>query len=252
MCGQVGVIYGIAERREEEIDYLKWLFTYLLLLSEERGPYATGIGWLDSSGGYDVLKQPVRATESVKDKAYSRFLTGVSCDVTWLIGHTRWPTRGSVHDPANNHPLVGSLLLTHNGHVSNASELFYRLKLPREAEVDSEIILRMAEDSLVNGRIDLDMLAAHLSLCRGQISAAMASTLDPQSVIFVKGNKPLELRYHPKHNAIIYASDLIYLNTALPPETEWRCIQIPPMSLVRFDCGSLPKHDLMRFRLCGQ
>lgn len=42
MCGQVGVIYGTKKRQPEERSHLKWLFAYLLLLSERRGPYARG------------------------------------------------------------------------------------------------------------------------------------------------------------------------------------------------------------------
>ena len=46
MCGQLGIIYGEIDRRPEDRSYLKWLFMYLLLLSEKRGPYATGVSWL--------------------------------------------------------------------------------------------------------------------------------------------------------------------------------------------------------------
>ena len=42
MCGLAGVIFGNKRRRAEEREYLAWLFTRLLLLSEERGPHATG------------------------------------------------------------------------------------------------------------------------------------------------------------------------------------------------------------------
>jgi len=42
MCGLAGVIFGKKQRRAEEQDHLAWLFTRLLLLSEERGPHATG------------------------------------------------------------------------------------------------------------------------------------------------------------------------------------------------------------------
>ena len=44
---------------------LAWLFTRLLLLSEERGPHATGAAWLDADGGHRLFKRPVTAERFV-------------------------------------------------------------------------------------------------------------------------------------------------------------------------------------------
>jgi len=50
MCGQVGVILGIKRRRRDEIDYITWAFTRMLEMSEERGPHATGMAWVNRDG----------------------------------------------------------------------------------------------------------------------------------------------------------------------------------------------------------
>ncbi len=55
MCGLAGVIFGNKRRRAEEREYLAWLFTRLLVLSEERGPHATGAAWLDTDGGHRLF-----------------------------------------------------------------------------------------------------------------------------------------------------------------------------------------------------
>ena len=222
MCGLVGTVYGVKERQPEERSYLKWLFMYLLLLSERRGPYATGIAWLKADGSHNIFKRPVRAVEFVKEKQFVDVISEVDDDTTWLAGHTRWPTRGDVDVISNAQPLRASRILgTHNGTVLNADDLFKRFDLPRFAEVDSEIIFRMADDTLHDGRIDIPAFKERLALCRGQISAVMASKLDPRTVVIIKGNMPLELRYHPAHRVIVYASDPAYLDVALAPETGW-------------------------------
>jgi glucosamine 6-phosphate synthetase-like amidotransferase/phosphosugar isomerase protein len=251
MCGQTGVIFGIKERHPEERSYLKWLFMYLLLLSEKRGPHATGIAWMRTDGSHAIFKRPVPATGLVKEREFVEVISEVDDETTWLAGHTRWPTRGT-NIQENAHPIrAGACIGTANGTISNADALFRRLSLPRFAEVDSEVIFRMADATLRDGRIDLAEFKKRLALCRGQVSAVVASKLDPKNVIIIKGNKPLELRYHPGHQAIIYASDPAYLDVALPPETGWREIPTQPMRIMAFDRDGLPQFSDEPFRLAG-
>ena len=250
MCGQLGIIYCVKDRRPEEQSYLKWLFMYLLLLSERRGPYATGVSWLRDDGTHNIFKRPVRAAEFVKERQFVDLISEVDNNTTWLAGHTRWPTRGTVHMIANAQPLRASRIIgTHNGTIFNADELFRRLRLPRFAEVDSEIIFRMADDALRDGRIDVTVLKERLALCRGQISAVMASKLDPGTVVMIKGNMPLELRYHPEHQAIVYASDPAYLDVALASDPGWEQVVTKPMSIMTFRCHSIPQFELESFHL---
>lgn len=250
MCGQVGVIYGTKERQPEERSYLKWLFIYLLLLSEKRGPYATGISWLKDDGSHSIFKRPLSATKFIKEREFVEVISEVDDNATWLAGHTRWPTRGDINVLANAHPIrAGAVLGTHNGTVTNADDLFKRFDLPRFAEVDSEVIFRIADTTLCDGRIDLAAFKKGLALCQGLISAVMASKLDPQTVIIIKGNKPLELRYHPEHRVIIYASDPAYLDVALARNTGWQEVQTKPMTIMTFQCDDIAHFSETSFRL---
>ncbi len=96
-------------------------------------------------------------------------LTEVDDRTTVLMGHTRWRTRGDEANNLNNHPIrAGDVIGTHNGTLYDADYLFRRLRLPRFAEVDSELIFRLADRCAPKGAIDLGRLGASLAQCRAR------------------------------------------------------------------------------------
>ena len=253
MCGQAGIILGQKRRRAEERDHLAWLFSQLLELSEERGPHATGVAWLKRDGQHRLFKRPVEAGRLVEDKAFHEVLAGIDNRTTLLLGHTRWRTRGDERVNGNNHPIrAGDVLGTHNGTIYNADYLFKRFRLQRFAEVDSELLFRLAAQVGRTGRIDIDRFKDCLRLCRGQITAVMASRLDPETIIVLKGNRPLELRFHVRHRAVLYASDAAYLDAVLDEESGWVDLAIPPMSLMVFRHRMLTAFSIEPFEFVAQ
>lgn len=82
------MVFGKKRRRAEEREHLAWLFTRLLLLSEERGLHATGAAWLDADGGHRLFKRPVTAERFVTDKALAELLASMDNRATLLLGHT--------------------------------------------------------------------------------------------------------------------------------------------------------------------
>jgi len=235
MCGQVGVIFGTKRRRQHEVDHLVEVFVKALVLSEKRGPHATGVAWVKRDGQHSVYKQPIPASVFLRDEVLHSVLSDVDTGTTILMGHTRWKTRGDQRNNANNHPIcAGNVIGTHNGHIANADYLFRSLGLPRLAEVDSEVIFRIADSTLENGILQAVPLSRGLSHCQGQISAVMVSLLDPKATVIVKGDKPLEFRYHRRYRALIYASEGQFLDAAIRGERGWVPIQIYPMSLLVF------------------
>lgn len=104
---------------------------------EHRGTHATGAAWINPKTGRRVIrKAPMSATKYVP-KAGANLCDGA----TTAILHTRYATQGSPSVEGNNHPIPrGRIVLTHNGHISNDSELFKQLNVPRVAEVDSEAV----------------------------------------------------------------------------------------------------------------
>lgn len=253
MCGQAGIIFGRKDREHKELEYLRKLFRYLLLRSEERGPHATGACWIDRDGEHQIFKRPVRACEFIKDNGFTELLSDVNGDTTWLACHTRWQTRGDARNNANNHPVrAGNVIGTHNGTILNADYLFNLFKLTRFAEVDSELLFRLADSMLTrDGRINIRKLKTHLARCRGQMSAVMASKLNPETVVVVKGNKPLELRYHEDLNVIVYASESDYLDGVVTPALGWRSIHVKAMALHTFHCCDLMGFSSVPFQLAS-
>ena len=240
MCGQVGIIFGTKRRQQGEIDHLTSIFTDLLVLSEKRGRHATGVATLNRSGRHNLYKQPVPAHEFVRHCAYRKVLRGVNNRTTILMGHTRWQTRGDATNNLNNHPIKTKYTIgTHNGTITNADYLFWRFGLPREAEVDSEVIFRIADSVLHESRYDIPRLIERLSLCQGEMSAVMASKTDPETVVVIKGDKPLELLYHPQYRTVLYASESAFLKTALAGNRGWCTLRVSPMSIAAFHCDEL-------------
>ncbi len=156
--------------------------------------------WPGSSAtvGHKLFKQPVRADRFKSDKAFHEVLAGIDNRTTLLLDHTRRRTRGDEKINENNRSIrAGDILGTYNGTIYNANTLFRRFKLHRFAEVDSELLFRLAARAGRNGRIDVERFKGRLKLCRGQMAAVMASRPDPETTLVLKGNKPLELRSSP-------------------------------------------------------
>lgn len=249
MCGLTGVLMANQQRSRSEMSMISELFTSLLVGSEHRGPHATGVALTNASGDYYISKAPVPASGFVTSRDCRLVIDKLVSDTTCLMGHTRWPTRGSHLDNANNHPLVSGgehkarghhpnrsvCILTHNGHIQNASVLFKAMHLPRDAQVDSEILLRLAERNTGKCGIDPLGFADDISLCRGKLSAVVVATGDPARILLVKGNQPLEVRYCEGRGLIIYASEAEILDSAIDSDTGWELIDIPAWRLVVVD-----------------
>lgn len=253
MCGLAGVLIGDKPNRSKiEIKAIARIFTEVLMLSERRGPHATGVALVSGSGNYYVSKAPTPASRFVESKSYKTVLGKLDENTTLLMGHTRWPTKGSHLNNANNHPLVGgtrarACVLSHNGHIANASMLFDAMGLLRKAQVDSEILLRIAESHLGNSGIDPDGLAADLACCHGRMSFVVATTSCPTEVILVKGDQPLELRYSEDRHVLAYASEAEFLDEALQGEDGWVEWRMPPMRIAIFQTQDLTEPIIRPF-----
>ncbi len=254
MCGQAGIIFGKEWRIGSELDRLRGIFTRLLVLNEFRGRHATGIALINNEGDYRLLKRPVKATRFIRLPEYADLTGSLSGNVTLLMGHARHATVGSVEQTSNAHPIKsGCCLATANGTIFNADELFRKFRLSRFAEVDSELIARLADRHASTGEIKVKAFLRSLKSCRGQISAVVTSLLDPERVIVLKGNKPLTLWYNPKFKVIAYASDVFHLDVAIRHrKRDWIELDLPSMTCAVFDTTRLPEMELHPFKFTKQ
>lgn len=234
MCGLAGAILGKKRRRRDELRVIGGIFTELLLLNQTRGTDAAGVAVIRKGGDFKLLKRPGPATHLLEDKLYHAVLD-LDNKVTVILGHTRRKTRGSERNSRNNQPLrVGTgCLATHNGHIFGADALAKKLRLPRKAEVDSEVLCRIFDKAK-----DIGKLRQMLSHCRGHISAAYVRLDAPDRLCLLKGDMPLSVAHVPKLRTVFYASEEWMLTQALDGHS-WHMLEVDPMTLSTFEVENL-------------
>lgn len=229
MCGLAGIILGQRRRSRKELDQIGETFTRLLLLSEHRGPYATGAAWVKMGGTLRVVKHPLPARRFVETPDYLSMLNAIDQRVTVLLGHTRWPSRGSVVNPEENHPIcTPPILLTHNGTIKEHTRQARRLGLSCTTKVDSELLARLAQRHTGEAGIDVDAFLAALAPLEGSMSAALIATHRPDEIVLLKGNMPLEVRIHRNRRLLLYASEPRIFDAAIGDEAGWEAIPVAP------------------------
>jgi len=197
MCGLTGILIG-KRYKKGELKMVKELFTRTLLAHEERGREATGVISIWPNGNYKILKKPIRSSEFIKTKEYKNFLRKWDKNVCVLLGHTRKPTKGSVWNDENNHPLiVGDTVGIHNGTIKNDDSLFKKENLARKAEVDSEVIFSTLNNIHCNNNYDCrsDNFASEVQTCTkkmtGSFTTISVNLKHPHELLLLKYNQPL-------------------------------------------------------------
>ncbi len=252
MCGLTGLLLGDLRRTVAEDARMTKTFTRLLVASEHRGPYATGAARLLADGTVTLVKAPQPATAFVASDAYCRWAVTPchttdlphTCptlsETTCLIGHTRWPSCGSVTRDAENHPLdmATPILLTHNGTLADHHAHAKRLHVPLATAVDSEVIARLAQRHLVVGCLGVEATLEDLTTLTGSLSAVLVATTRPTEILLVKGNMPLCLTVHAERRLLAYASEVGVLRTALAGEDGWEPLPMAPGTALLVDTAA--------------
>ena len=240
MCGLTGIILGNTHRSKEDYKELRDTFTSMFQMSEERGHHASGIASMTKYGVSSLFKLPTPPSMMSKLYEFRNILNAMSDDTTAVIGHSRWRTVGSETVNKNNQPIVaGNILGTHNGTIKNATQLFTKFSLKRYAEVDSEILFRMADASLKDGVVDTILFKKYLSECEGSLSCVFVSKLDPSNIYILKGDKPLSLFYSERLQAILYASMRDYIIESVDDLMDWVELRMPEDTLFQFNFNNL-------------
>lgn len=241
MCGIASILLYPQPRSPQVWQAIREAFTHNLLFNEQRGKAATGVALFQTDGQVILHKLPVPASEFVTTAEYHALLDNLNAQTTLLMGHTRQPTKGDPANHDNNHPLqAGPVFGIHNGHIDNDDLLFSRWQLPRQAQVDSEIIFRLlapfAPEHL-NGRY-LSEVRHKLNQLEGQYTFLACDRRAPTQLLVVKHQNPLCLHFQPDWNSLIFSSRYLYLR-----KTFGRVVStetLPPDQLLLFEATSLP------------
>lgn len=136
MCG----IAGIHRLSDQPIERLEDLTNALLIAIESRGRDATGMLAMLDTGKVQLQREVVPASTFVRRRQR------LAPKARTVLLHTRFATVGSPDDVRNAHPQISAkMAAVHNGTIYNADRLFHRFRLPRRAQVDSEIIPALIE-----------------------------------------------------------------------------------------------------------
>lgn len=214
MCGLAGIILKEKSRSTSDLQGVKAGFESALINARVRGTHATGYAKIDSLGRHQIVKQNLDAIDFVSSfDDYINSIGLMDMNTTVLMGHTRYATQGSPRVNRNNHPIrAGKTIGTHNGWVSNDKELFEHYDLDRFAQVDSEVIFRMADDS---DSVD-EFVNNRFTKIRGKATIVWTDVERPEYVYLLKGNNPLEVAYNKKLELLVYGSTWDIIKDSFP------------------------------------
>ena len=205
MCGIMGFYcFGIQKPDKKNI-------TTMFELLESRGRDASGFAFLRDSN-LVVHKAPIRSSIMVHSKEWQELdLPGV------FIAHTRMKTQGSERNNNNNHPLYNKegLCIVHNGMIHNDKEIFGKQK--RDGEVDSEAIL-----AVLSSKKKGDKIKRVFEKLEGCFAFACIDRNDPESLILVKKDNPLELFYDTAEDILYFCSESEIMKESLGIENSFK------------------------------
>ena len=115
-------------------------------------------------------------------KRLSKFI-GTGETTQYVMLHTRFTTQGSTSNNINNHPVVSQgMIVTHNGVLSNDSDVLARLGVTPLGEVDTEAInagLAHESPGWVLDEVDGSMSVAWVDSTKPDIVNLMTNGLNP-------------------------------------------------------------------------
>jgi len=234
VCGLVGAFRAEKGMFTKAPQYI----TQGLFISVLRGYSGCGVGLISNKFKPDFVKSRLASPDFIQTKTYSWVESNVSMSRV-IMGHTRAPTGGSPNHE-NSHPFwyvkdndpLDSVILTHNGHVSN-----YHSLTPAgfKHDVDSA---HVTHSILVNGAKET------LEKLQGYYVLTWYSEKDKQfHIARNESNRDLFLAKSPDGTVMYYASEKEILQFCLDrldipyhakgtPEAFW---QLDPYKLYSWD-----------------
>ncbi len=182
MCGIIGIL-GVTPAAPRLLDALKRL--------EYRGYDSAGIATLD--GGRLVRRRAEGKLVELERRLALEPLAG-----TCGIGHTRWATHGAPVE-RNAHPhMTDRVSVVHNGIIENFKELRDELEALGarfETETDTEVIVHLVHNALMQGLSPVDAVRQTLDRLRGAFALAILFANHENLMIGARRGSPLAVGF---------------------------------------------------------
>jgi len=164
MCGIFGIISAEKINKKE----LAFLYKH----SQQRGKDSSGIVF-QMGGVYKVFRADYPIINLVKN--VKPFNSNV------VMGHSRLITNGL----SDNQPVIkDDIFVLHNGIIVNDEEVWSKIPIKRELQIDTEVIVAIASDCL-NKNESLESIPEKVfSLCKGVASCALSITSKGKLLLF--------------------------------------------------------------------
>lgn len=174
MCGIFGQISGYKINKEN--------FDKLVKHSEQRGIDSSGLLYY-TDDKYKIARADYNIEKLLKKvKPY---------DCKIVLGHSRLITNGL----GDNQPVIrDNICVIHNGIIVNEKEVWDALGSSRRYQIDSEVIVAIAEKHLQNNGEISEIPNRVLSLCRGVVACALV-LCEYEKLILFSNNGSLYVGY---------------------------------------------------------
>lgn len=213
MCGIFGLI--LTDPTDTSPDEARSLISKLFAMSESRGKEASGLA-VRTSAGLAIAKEPLQGRRLLRTQAARTILSNLDRGdrgPVVCLGHTRMVTNGDPDEPGNNQPVAGTrLAIIHNGIITNEEALWAEEPdLPRTAEVDTEVMLRIAERNLAHGADLVDAVTHCVARVEGGNTFAILDG-DTGELILATANGSLYWAMSDDADVILFASEADFLS----------------------------------------
>lgn len=208
MCG----IYGFAylSKKPMSLNDLKTIdpiIRFLALENKVRGRDSTGMGFINQNG--DMFN--VRKTKDSEDFLESNFVNNqihamLNRDTIMCLGHTRAATHGAVILNNAQPFIIGNIMGTHNGIISNHEDIIKRLKVTPQTTCDSEALFQ-----LLNVSASLKGKAKKLRDAYGYAASAFYDKRVPHTIFFARSNNNVNVAMTGNKKFIFWSSEKLVL-----------------------------------------
>ncbi len=229
MCG----IFGVVGRPSTDAD-IQAKIQNLFIRSESRGKEASGL-FAVLPEKIVIFKSPERASKMIKGSLFGEFLTRAldeaQSSLAAFVGHSRLVTNGSREEHSNNQPVIGeSLVVVHNGIITNHRDLSHLAGLPTPRELDTSSFVSLVEKRIFEDRMDLPRaLHQTVSEIKGTYSLVVAHK--NSSKLYLSTNNG-SLYFLSKGGQVFFASERTILKGMVDDfglgEADENIVRIPP------------------------